>query len=81
MPDRQYRVAPDHPGAGITHDAPDLFPPVPPVTVNGAVGAGWLILPVPAPVNPPYGIVKQFPALIAESVFSLAPVGVITMAE
>lgn len=81
MPDRQHRVTPDHPGAGITHDPPDLIPPVPLVTVNEAVGAGGFFLTVGTPVDPFHGIVEQLPALITKRNRKLHPVGVIIPAE
>jgi hypothetical protein len=53
------RVPPDHPGAGMAHDLPDLLPHVGPVAVDVTVGAGGLIRAEGAFVETFHGVGKK----------------------
>ena len=62
-------MPPDHPGAGMAHDGPDLLPHVGPVAVHGAVRAGGLLRPEGALVETLYGTGKKSRAIVADFPF------------
>jgi len=66
--DGKERMAQQHPRAGVSHDFFGLGPLRRLVTVNGAVGAGRLVLAVRTFQQPHFGIVQKLPALGAQDV-------------
>ena len=62
MVQAEYRMPPQHPGAGIAHHRPDLLAPKSLIAMHRAFRADGLVRPEPASLQPLRGIVAQLHA-------------------